>query len=53
MIVDKDNKEIARTEDLTGPDATGEVAVPALPAGEYTYYCTFHASTMVGKLIVE
>jgi cytochrome c oxidase subunit 2 len=53
VIVDADNKEIARTDDLTGPDATGEVNVPGLPAGEYTFYCTFHASTMVGKLIVE
>jgi cytochrome c oxidase subunit 2 len=53
VIVDADNKEIARTEDLTGPAATGDVSVPALPPGEYTYYCTFHASTMVGKLIVE
>jgi cytochrome c oxidase subunit 2 len=51
VIVDADNKEVARTEDLT--DATGEVGVPALPAGEYTYSCTYHASTMVGKLIVE
>jgi cytochrome c oxidase subunit 2 len=53
VIVDADNKEIARTEDLTGPDATAEVAVPALPAGEYSYFCSFHPTQMVGKLIVE
>jgi cytochrome c oxidase subunit 2 len=52
VILDANDQEVARTEDLTGPDATGEAAVPALPAGEYTFYCTFHP-TMVGTLIVE
>jgi cytochrome c oxidase subunit 2 len=53
VIVDADNKEIARTDALTGPGATDEVAVPGLPAGEYQYYCSFHPAQMVGKLIVE
>jgi cytochrome c oxidase subunit 2 len=53
VITDASGKEIARTEDLTGPDATGEVGVPALPAGEYSYHCSFHPTQMVGKLIVE
>jgi cytochrome c oxidase subunit II len=53
IILDSSNQEKFRTEDLTGPDASGEFAVPPLPAGEYTYYCSFHATNMVGKLIVE
>jgi cytochrome c oxidase subunit II len=54
VIVDADNKEVARTADLTGPDATDEVGVPALPAGEYTYYCAFHpVPAMTGTLTVE
>jgi cytochrome c oxidase subunit 2 len=53
VILDADNKEVARSSDLTGPDATDEVAVPPLPAGEYTYFCSFHPTQMVGKLIVE
>jgi cytochrome c oxidase subunit 2 len=53
VITDASGKEIARTEDLTGPDATGEVNVPALPAGEYGYHCSFHPTQMVGTLIVE
>jgi cytochrome c oxidase subunit 2 len=52
-IVDADNKQVFKTDDLTGPDASDEYAVPPLKAGEYTFYCTFHPTQMVGKLIVE
>jgi cytochrome c oxidase subunit 2 len=54
VILDADNNEVFRTDDLTGPDATEEFAVPALPAGEYTFYCSFHpVPAMTGTLIVE
>lgn len=52
VILDSTNQEVFRTDDLTGPDS-GDFGVPALPAGEYTFYCTFHATTMVGTLTVE
>jgi cytochrome c oxidase subunit 2 len=54
VILDPDEQEVFRTDDLTGPDASGEFAVPALPAGEYTFYCSFHpVPDMTGTLIVE
>jgi cytochrome c oxidase subunit 2 len=53
VIVDKDNKQLFKTDDLTGPNASGEYNVPALPAGEYTFYCSFHPAQMVGKLTVK
>jgi cytochrome c oxidase subunit 2 len=52
-IVDANSQQVFKSADLTGPDASGEFAVPALPAGEYTFYCTFHPDQMVGTLIVE
>jgi plastocyanin len=54
VILDANDEEVFRTDDLTGPNATGDFAVPALPAGEYTYYCTFHpVPDMTGTLTVE
>lgn len=54
VILDANNTEVFRTDDLTGPDASGEFAVPALPAGEYTFYCSFHpVPAMTGTLTVE
>jgi cytochrome c oxidase subunit 2 len=53
VIVDKDNNQLFKTDDLTGPDASGEFSVPALPAGDYTFYCSFHPDQMVGKLTVQ
>ena len=41
------------SEAVTGP-AQGEFAVPALPAGEYTFYCSFHpVPDMTGTLTIE
>ena len=54
IILDANNQEVFRTDDLTGPNATGGFAVPAQPAGEYTYYCSFHpVPDMTGTLTVE
>jgi cytochrome c oxidase subunit II len=53
VIVDADNNQLFKTDDLTGPNASKDFAVPALKAGEYTFYCSFHPAQMVGKLIVE
>ena len=53
VIVDKDNKQLFKSDTLTGPDASGEFQVPALAAGEYTFYCSYHPDQMVGTLIVE
>ena len=54
VILDADSTEVFRTEDLTGPDASGEYAVPPLPAGEYTFYCEYHpVPAMTGTLTVE
>jgi cytochrome c oxidase subunit 2 len=53
VIVDSNNEEVFRTDNLTGPDASGDFAVPALPAGEYTFYCEFHPAQMVGTLTVQ
>jgi cytochrome c oxidase subunit 2 len=53
VIEDQNGEEVFRTADLTEPD-TGDFGVPALPAGEYTYYCSFHpVPDMTGTLIVE
>ena len=39
---------------VTGPDATVDYLVPALPAGEYTYICDFHPiPQMTGTLTVR
>jgi plastocyanin len=54
VILDANNQEVFRTDDLTGPDASGDYAVPGLPAGEYTFYCEFHpVPDMTGTLTVE
>jgi cytochrome c oxidase subunit II len=54
VIYDAENNEVFRSGDLTGPEATGDFAVPALPAGEYTYICEYHpVPDMTGTLIVE
>jgi cytochrome c oxidase subunit 2 len=54
VILDSNNQEVFRTDPLTGPDS-GEFAVPALPAGEYTYFCSFHPGVpaMTGTLTVQ
>jgi cytochrome c oxidase subunit 2 len=52
-ILNADNEQVFKTDDLTGPDASGDFAVPPLPAGEYTFYCTFHPTDMTGTLTVE
>jgi cytochrome c oxidase subunit 2 len=54
VIYDADNNEVFRSGDLTGPDAVQDFAVPALPAGEYTFICEYHpVPDMTGTLIVE
>jgi heme/copper-type cytochrome/quinol oxidase subunit 2 len=54
VIVNSDNEEVFRTDDLTGPDASGDFAVPPLPAGEYTFYCQYHpVPDMTGTLTVQ
>lgn len=54
VIYDAENNEVFRSGDLTGPDATQDFAVPALPAGEYTFICEYHpVPDMTGTLIVE
>ena len=53
VIVDKDNKEMFKSDTLTGPNASQTFNVEALAAGEYTFYCSYHPDQMVGKLIVE
>ena len=53
VIVDADNNELFKSDTLTGPDASKQFNVKALPAGEYTFYCSYHPTQMVGKLIVE
>ena len=54
VIVDGNNEEVFRSGDLTGPDASGDFAVPPLPAGEYTFYCEYHpVPEMTGTLTVE
>jgi cytochrome c oxidase subunit 2 len=54
VIVDADNNEVFRTADLTGPDASQDFAVPALPPGEYTFYCEYHpVPDMTGTLTVQ
>jgi plastocyanin len=37
---------------FTGP-GTRDYAVPALPAGAYTFYCVVHPGTMTGTLTVK
>ncbi|HEV8488787.1 MAG TPA: cytochrome c oxidase subunit II [Candidatus Limnocylindrales bacterium] len=39
-------------EDVTGPGKAID-NVPPLAAGEYTFFCTFHPTTMTGTLTVE
>jgi cytochrome c oxidase subunit 2 len=54
VIVDANNQEVFRSGDVTGPDASGDFAVPALPAGEYTFYCEYHpVPDMTGTLTVQ
>jgi cytochrome c oxidase subunit 2 len=54
VIIDADNNEVFRSGDLTGPDASGDFAVPPLPAGEYTFYCEYHpVPEMTGTLTVQ
>ena len=53
VIQDADGQEVFRSEPVTGP-AQAEFAVPALPAGEYTFYCSFHpVPDMTGTLTIE
>jgi len=53
VILDASSQEVFRSEAVTGP-AQGEFAVPALPAGEYTFYCSFHpVPDMTGTLTIE
>ena len=40
--LDEDNEEVFRSDDVTGPEATGDLRRAALPAGEYTFICDFH-----------
>lgn len=37
---------------FTGP-GTRDYQVPALPAGDYTYYCVVHPTTMIGTLTLK
>lgn len=54
VILDANNEEVFRTDTITGPDASGDYAVPALPAGEYTFFCEIHpVPEMTGTLTVE
>jgi heme/copper-type cytochrome/quinol oxidase subunit 2 len=54
VIVDSNNTEVFRSGDVTGPGASGDFAVPALPAGEYTFYCLYHpVPDMTGTLTVQ
>jgi cytochrome c oxidase subunit 2 len=54
VIVDANNTEVFRSGDVTGPDASGDFAVPPLPAGEYTFYCEYHpVPDMTGTLTVQ
>jgi cytochrome c oxidase subunit II len=53
VIVDADNNELFKSDTLTGPDASQDFNVKALPAGEYTFFCSYHPAQMVGTLIVE
>ena len=50
-----DSGEVALGGDtafFSGP-GTRDYAVPALPAGKYTYYCVVHPTTMIGTLEVK
>jgi cytochrome c oxidase subunit 2 len=54
VIYDADNNEVFRSGDLTGPDASQDFGVPALPPGTYTYICSYHpVPDMTGTLTVE
>ncbi|HEX5579471.1 MAG TPA: cytochrome c oxidase subunit II [Candidatus Limnocylindria bacterium] len=54
VIVDAGNNVVFTSGDVTGPDASGDFAVPALPAGEYTFYCEYHpVPDMTGTLTVQ
>jgi cytochrome c oxidase subunit 2 len=53
VIQDKDGKAEFKSDTLTGPDASGTFNVPALPAGTYTFFCSYHPAQMVGDLIVK
>ena len=53
VILDADSNEVFRSGDVTGPDGSGDFAVPPLPAGEYTFYCEYHpVPDMTGTLTV-
>ena len=54
VILDGDSNEVFRSGDVTGPDGSGDFAVPPLPAGEYTFYCEYHpVPDMTGTLTVQ
>ncbi len=48
----KVNEEF-RGDTITGPDATIDYSIAALPAGEYYFHCIVHPPDMHGTLIVE
>jgi cytochrome c oxidase subunit 2 len=52
VIVDADNNEVFRTDTIS--NESKDFAVPALPAGEYTFYCEIHpVPAMTGTLTVQ
>jgi plastocyanin len=53
VIQDQDGKELFKSDTLTGPDASSTFNVPALPAGSYTFFCSYHPTQMVGDLTVK
>jgi cytochrome c oxidase subunit II len=53
VIVDKDNNQLFTSDTETGPNASGTFNVPALSAGDYTFFCSYHPTQMVGKLTVK
>ncbi|HET6381040.1 MAG TPA: cupredoxin domain-containing protein [candidate division Zixibacteria bacterium] len=46
------SEELGKTEIITGPDATAEVEVGPLDAGEYWFDCQVHPTQMNGTLYV-
>jgi Copper binding proteins, plastocyanin/azurin family. len=42
-----------RGDTITGPEATIDYSIEALPAGEYYFNCTVHPPDMHGTLFVE
>lgn len=52
LRVEEGGEEIVVGEVITGPDASVEVEVPALDAGEYFFVCDIHPADMTGTLVV-